>query len=106
LALLIGRILWKTRTKVARQKSENPTIVTIKTPLSEMEKWLVGKIGHRAAGTTYARWLAPLGERMNPELVTKAIAIHNRLRFDPEAVDLSLHQDLSDICRKIKSAMP
>jgi protein-glutamine gamma-glutamyltransferase len=105
LALLIGRVLWKTRTKVARQKRDNPTTIVIKTPLSDMEKWLGGKIGQRSPGTTYAHWLAALSERINPELVSRAVAIHNRLRFDPQAAEPALYQQLLDICRQIKSSL-
>jgi transglutaminase-like putative cysteine protease len=97
--------LWKTRSRVARKAGETPQ-VRRKTPLSELERWLVGKIGHRPVGMPYAAWLRKLETSVDAQLMTEAIDLHNRLRYDPADPEPSLTQRLQQLCESLRAQVP
>lgn len=94
--------LWKTRSRTARQTKRKHLPVR-KTPLSELERWLVSKIGHRPAGTPFAHWVRKLEQFADPQLVHEAIQLHNRLRYDPVESESALAQRLQQLCQSLRS---
>ncbi len=94
--------LWKTRSRVTRQaKSKAPA--RRHTPLSQLERWLVGKIGHRPEGMPYADWLRRLESSGDARLVTEAIDLHNRLRYDPSDPEPMIIERLQYLCEAIRA---
>lgn len=97
--------LWKTRSRVTRRAGDKPQ-VRRKTPLSELERWLVGKIGYRPVGMPYAAWLRKLETSVDAQLVAEAIDLHNRLRYDPADPEPTLTQRLQQLCESLRAQMP
>jgi hypothetical protein len=94
--------LWKTRSRVTRQaKSKAPARQY--TPLSQLERWLVGKIGHRPVGMPYADWLRRLESSVDARLLTEAIDLHNRLRYDPSDPEPMTIERLQYLCESIRA---
>jgi hypothetical protein len=80
----VGRSLWRSRKIVmAEGKSKSRSNVP-KTPLSMLEKSARKILGERPAGKPLGTWLMPLAARLQkPELLSEALSLHHRLRFDP-----------------------
>lgn len=94
--------LWQTRSRTPLQaKRKNQT--ARKTPLSELERWLISKIGHRPAGTPFAHWVRKLEQFADAQEVNEAIQLHNRLRYDPAESAAGLTQRLQHLCQSLRS---
>lgn len=94
--------LWKTRSRVTRHAAAK-TLERRKTPLSELERWLVGKIGHRPVGMPYSAWLRRLETSVDAQVVAETIALHNRLRYDPGEPEESLTKRLQQLCESLRA---
>jgi hypothetical protein len=79
------------------------TLERRKTPLSELERWLVGKIGHRPVGMPYSAWLRRLETSVDAQVVAETIALHNRLRYDPGEPEESLTKRLQQLCESLRA---
>jgi hypothetical protein len=104
-ALVIAWIvfrLWKTRARVLRDPKRKKSPAR-KTPLSELERWLVSKIGHRPVGTPFALWVKKLEPFADPSTVQEAIDLHNRLRYDPAEPEPTLTERLQKLCQSLRS---
>jgi protein-glutamine gamma-glutamyltransferase len=87
LAVYVIHRLWRSRRRVARPQSapgyDGPVV---RTPLHGLEPSARRLLGERPAGCTLARWLQPLrGRALTGEILDEALALHQRLRFDPAA---------------------
>ena len=94
--------LWQTRARTVR-KAKASSRQRRHTPLLELERWLVKKIGPRPVGMPYSQWLRKLDEPADSAIWAEAIALHNRLRYDPAAADARAEQRLREICGMIKA---
>jgi hypothetical protein len=94
--------LWKTRTRMQGRK-KHKKVVARKTPLSELERWLISKIGHRPVGTPFALWVKKLEPFADPSTVQEAIDLHNRLRYDPADPEPTLTERLQQLCQSLRS---
>jgi protein-glutamine gamma-glutamyltransferase len=94
--------LWQTRARTPR-KTARTSRQRRKTPLIELEKWLVKKIGPRPVGMPYAHWLRKLDTHIDPHILSEAIALHNQLRYDPAEADTRAEQRLREICGLVKA---
>ena len=94
--------LWQTRSR-APKSAASRVWERRKTPLSELERWLVKKIGPRPVGMPYSQWLRKLESRVDPEVLSEAIALHNQLRYDPAEPQESLVQRLREICGTVQA---
>jgi protein-glutamine gamma-glutamyltransferase len=93
--------LWKTRAREIRSGKRKKTVRRT-TPLSELERWLAKKIGQRPPGTPFAQWVKKLEPFADPHTVHEAIALHNRLRYDPAAPEPSLILRLQTLCQSLR----
>lgn len=101
----IGYKLWTTRSRVSRQNEKGYVATIIKTPLSDLERWLAKKLGQRPVGMPFGRWIEPLKEQTDPALIDDAIRAHNQLRYDPQAAADGLRESLTALCKKLRSEL-
>ncbi len=94
--------LWQTRSHTKRESAGRISFLR-KTPISELERWLVKKIGPRPAAMPYSRWLQKLESQMDAEVLAEAIALHNQLRYDPAEPEEDAMQRLRKICGIIQA---
>jgi hypothetical protein len=94
--------LWKTRTRIRKQSSQKRSIAVVKTPLSELEKWIAKKIGPRPLGMPFGTWVAQLKNHGDPTLIEEAVQIHHQLRYDPQSSGGDLREKLLELCRNLK----
>ena len=88
-AFIVGRRLWRSKHVVAEQRRlhryEGPLT---RTPLHELETLASEILGPRPLGLPFSRWLMGLHHRVaEPAQLMEAIALHQRLRFDPAPPD-------------------
>lgn len=105
LAAFIIRRLWKSKRVLAADRNLGLWQGTVvRTPLHDVEKKAREIIGPRAAGTPFAVWLASLrGTISDDHLLDEAIALHQRLRFDPTPSPQALHERLGALAKRIDS---
>jgi hypothetical protein len=103
----VGRRLWKSKRRIESLKSfhqaEGPRI---RTPLHDLEPHVRKHLGYRPAGQTFAAWL----KRLNPAIADRrmlddAIALHQRMRFDPAAEVPEDRAKLVEISKVIGEAL-
>jgi hypothetical protein len=94
----IGRNLWRSRSRLEADKARLRGAVVVVTPLTALEKPARKLLGERPPGTPLAPWLMKLSSRLpRPELLTEALALHHRLRFDPAAPAAELTAELRSL---------
>lgn len=102
-ALIIGRNLWRSRRRIgdphAAYRWNGPLI---RTPLHELEPIATKLLGPRPTGTPLGSWLGGL-----PPLdgLNEAIAIHQRLRFDPEHASPPTEPRLKELVAQVRAAI-
>lgn len=101
LAAFLASRLWKSRRQLERRTKETGQH-SIRTPLHELEKTATRHLGTRPPGLPYAVWLAGLRPGLpDAEILDRAIALHQRLRFDPAPVDSDAQNQLADLVRQL-----
>lgn len=87
LALLafLTKKLWKSkRTVLGNQATHSYDGAFISTPLNALERLAAKRLGTRPTGTPLAEWLSQLRPALvDDALLDEALALHQRLRFDP-----------------------
>ena len=74
------------------------------TPLHELEKDARKLLGPRQPGETYVQWLGGLSTILDDhESLQQAIALHQKLRFDPAPVDEEEMQTLAMLTEKLRA---
>jgi len=88
-AFIIGRRLWRSKHVMAEQrKAEEFKGPVLRTPLHDLETLAAEILGPRPLGLPFSRWLMGLHHRVvEPAQLVEAIALHQRLRFDPAPPD-------------------
>jgi transglutaminase-like putative cysteine protease len=105
---LIGFRLWKSRHRPRATRPGIPgwTGTAPRTPLHALEKPARRLIGERPPGQTFGHWLARLRDRLDsPDLLDEALALHQRLRFDPDAAEPDLHPRLDTLARRLQAKL-
>ncbi|MCP5534895.1 MAG: transglutaminase domain-containing protein [Akkermansiaceae bacterium] len=113
LVLWISWRLWQsrqrqTRSKQARYRRPKDSPVT---PLHRLERLAAKKIGARPDGSPLCDWLQgllqvdhPAKQALESSLIP-AIRIHSIIRFDPKGASPEHHQELADLCIKLKDGI-
>jgi hypothetical protein len=100
----IGRSLWKTRTRTVQNVPQH-VFPRLSTPLSDLDRWLNKQIGPRPPGMPYGLWVGRLSDTVDPHLVAEAVAVHNRLRYDPVPLEPDLRERLRLLCRDLRASL-
>jgi hypothetical protein len=101
--LFIARNLWRSRQKVATADAVRRGATILSTPLSELEKPARRVLGRRPEGRPLSAWLRELAQLLEkPELLDEALALHQRMRFDPDAVPEDLRTRLAGLTAELK----
>ena len=99
--------LWKSKRRVenlARFATYEGPI--IRTPLHDLEPHARKQLGYRPLGLPYAEWLARLSPILSDTLLLEeAIALHQRLRFDPQAILPEENQRLKELTRHLSTTL-
>lgn len=82
-SVFLVRRLWRSRRRI--DSAENPGLApTPRTPLHGVEADARRILGARPVGMPFAHWLEGLrGQLPDPAALDEALALHQRLRFDP-----------------------
>ena len=93
--------LWQTRTRGPRE-TQRKSWQRRMTPLLELERWLVKKIGPRPPGMPYSQWVKKIDPLVDAQLLTEAISLHNQLRYDPAEPTPQAQNRLREICGMVR----
>ncbi len=106
-ALLIGRRLWRSKRRIGRRRSRADLRAELAlSPLGALEKPATRLLGERPLAVPLARWLRPLRTRLDESgTLDEALALHQRLRFDPRADETSLRQQLETMIPPLKDQL-
>jgi hypothetical protein len=113
LVLWVSWRLWQSRQRRTRSKKSRylrPKDSPV-TALHKLENLAAKKIGARPEGTPFCEWLEALimldTEPAGPLkcLLTPAIELHSVIRFDPDGCTPEQHQQLDEICSKLKAVI-
>jgi hypothetical protein len=107
LAAFVATRLWRSRRTVARRGAlpayHGPVV---RTPLHEIESRARKLLGPRPPGQTFARWLEPLRPRLREQsALDDAIALHQRLRFDPAPPPPDAAKRLAELARNLAAQL-
>lgn len=111
-SFFVARRLWRSKLVVG---GDSATIAQgARTPLHDLEKQARRILGPRPPGTPFAAWLRGLAGRFVPAgELDEALALHQRLRFDPSPPGTatenrlrSLAAGLADSIRRAKAPRP
>ncbi len=103
LAFVVKR-LWKSKVAVGKEKL-NPysSAPPLRTPLHDLESSARSILGSRPEGETFPRWLARLsGTHISGSLLSEAISLHQRLRFDTEPAPPAQEERLTSLVRDLE----
>lgn len=104
LAVFVVRRLWRSKRKIegprAASAYQGPLV---RTPLHGIESQVRKHLGERPVGQTFADWLAALRPVFpEPPLLDEAIALHQRLRFDPKPSGQDANEQLALLVKRIE----
>lgn len=107
LAVFVIKRLWRSK---RRLESRNPFSVyegpVIRTPLHDLETQARKHLGPRQPGQPFAEWLSLLRHSLpDSPLLDEAIALHQRLRFDPDPPPHDSRERLSILSRQLESSL-
>lgn len=107
LAVFVTRRLWKSKRRLAGPHGpatyDGPRI---RTPLHDLETLARRLLGRRQPGQTFADWLSGLeGKLQDPSRLREAIALHQRLRFDPSPIPGDSARRLDELARDLASRL-
>ena len=102
----VFRRLWRSRRQLDQAVGALRTTGIIRTPLHALEKAALRHLGQRPPGLPFAAWLLRLRDRLpNAAILDEAIALHQRLRFDPTPGAPDLSHRLATLARDLEQAM-
>ncbi len=103
-ALLIGRRLWRSKRRIGRRRTRAEERAALAlSPLGALERPASRHLGERPLGVPLPRWLGSLkGVLRDPDSLDEALALHQRLRFDPRADDADLRRRLESLVLPLK----
>lgn len=101
-----GYRLWQTRLSLdASRAADSWAGERVETPLYQLEKIATRILGKRPLGMPYGKWISGLAdiEGVNEADLDRAVALHQKLRFDP-AADIP-EDELASLTEKVKAAV-
>ncbi len=107
LTVFVARRLWRSK-RTLHDDWHPPSYdgPVVRTPLHDLEKRATRLLGRRPPGLTFAQWLAPLRTRIGDHpALDEAIALHQRLRFDPSPAPAEAAPRLADLTRRISAEL-
>lgn len=103
----VAKRLWKSKHRVenlARFSGYSGPV--IRTPLHDLEPDARKQLGYRSLGQPYAEWLTRLLPLLSDHsLLEEAIALHQRIRFDPQPVPPEQNKRLIDLTQHLRAAL-
>lgn len=107
LAVFVARRLWRSRRRLESGKRPTGYSVSIaRTPLHELESRAIKILGERQTGQTFANWFSNLRTLLNEnDILDEAIALHQRLRFDPAPPSAADQERLSKLASRLAAAI-
>jgi transglutaminase-like putative cysteine protease len=103
--IVIFRRLWRSKQRIDPLSKANGKYVStraIRTPLHDLEKRATRILGTRSAGMSYAHWLNQLSARLEtPQILSEALALHQRLRFDPQPPEVTDLETLTHLSKRL-----
>lgn len=103
LGVYISIRLWRSRRRLeSRSRLPGYQGPLLRTPLHELEIRARKHLGERPPGLPYARWLERLQPLLPREIrLMEAIALHQRLRFDPAPSEAADQQRLARLAEEL-----
>lgn len=99
----VGRSLWRSRKVLEDERKKHAPSKAPQTALASLEKPARRILGERPAGKPLGPWLMPLAARLRqPEVLSQALALHHRLRFDPGEKSPALSSELQALVAEIR----
>jgi protein-glutamine gamma-glutamyltransferase len=109
LALLafLTKKLWKSKRTLSGNQATRPYDgALISTPLNALERLAAKRLGTRPIGTPLAEWLSQLRPALaDAALLDEALALHQRLRFDPTPALPDEQARLAMLAKKLAAAV-
>jgi hypothetical protein len=107
LAGYVARRLWYSKRRLAAQgRAAGYTGAIVRTPLHELETRARKRLGERRPGEPFTRWLARLHPVFsNSTTLDEAIALHQRLRFDPAPPRASDQERLAQLAAELEAEL-
>jgi len=107
LAAFIAKRLWRSRRRLeAAQRATGYEGPVTRTPLHALEPRARKHLGARPPGEPFARWLARLRPVLsNSKVLDEAIALHQRLRFDPAPPQTSDQERLARLAAELEARL-
>lgn len=107
LAAFITKRLWRSRRRLeAAQRATGYEGPVTRTPLHALEPRARKHLGARPPGEPFARWLARLRPVLsNSNVLDEAIALHQRLRFDPAPPQTSDQERLARLAAELEARL-
>jgi hypothetical protein len=107
LAGFVARSLWCSKRRlVAQSRSTGYAGAIVRTPLHDLETRARKHLGERPPGEPFARWLTRLRPALsNNTALDEAIALHQRLRFDPAPPRAADQQRLAQLAAKLEAEL-
>ncbi len=102
----IGRRLWKSRRQIVTSAGAAHAVNGRRTALHELESDARKIIGERGPGQPYAAWLGGLRPSLpDTRPLDEALALHQRLRFDPEPSEPTATERLEALAAELRRAL-
>ncbi|MEO5715406.1 MAG: transglutaminase-like domain-containing protein [Luteolibacter sp.] len=106
-AAFVTKRLWKSKRRVENlavfATYEGPLV---RTPLHDLEPQARKLLGYRPLGRPFAEWLEGLRPFLaDSKLLDETLALHQRLRFDPQPASPAESERLADLTRQLAAAI-
>lgn len=103
----ILRRLWRSRRRLEKKAAREAfTGPVSSTPLNALEKHAEKRLGLRPPGQPFGSWLLRLRPLLpDSSALDEAVALHQRLRFDPLPQQATQHQRLAELASRLESAL-
>jgi hypothetical protein len=112
IALILGVFvvvrLWRSKSVIEKPSpGKVPHMATgLRTPLHDLESVVKRMAGPRPAGEPYAAWFERVTEgRVEKARAAEAVALHQRMRFDPDEAGPDIRSRLDEIVREMRGAL-
>ncbi len=97
--------LWRSRRRV-ENPGLMPGVAATRTALHGLESDARRILGERPPGMTFARWLDGLRARLpDAGALDEALALHQRLRFDPAPAEARANERLATLAERIRQGL-
>lgn len=103
--LFVARRLWRSKLALGAKGASAAALVS-RTPLHALERHAHRILGPRPPGVTFAAWLGGLPDQCVPAAeLDEAIALHQRLRFDPTPAPAATEIRLQTLAERLATLL-